>query len=298
MELSGTLVRQFRDAVRLPPGVAVLGRRSKTVVPLTLRGVVRCSSCPIWENLSTSYQIFKAAEVHCTNSSQSSQQSLPTTSDSSRLPGLTFNQLQLTDRECSGVQKHSFGQFIARGALIDAEYWAAAWLRAEAQYESGFYAVKRRCSGRDGNSLKCSCIVTSFRSGLFSQELKTNPWLGIEKRPLPIRGMICSSWYNGSGQQELGFCGYPDWGLKSAHYQFWGMICSSWYNGSGATRTRSFRSGLFSQELKTNPWLSEHPHPNHNQSKIRGIEKRPLPILGDDLFLLESNRIPSTQPPE
>ncbi|KAK9156556.1 hypothetical protein Scep_003130 [Stephania cephalantha] len=160
MELSGTLVPQFRDAVRLPPGIAVLGRRSKTVVPLQLRGVVRCSSSPIWENLSTSCQIFKAAEVHCTNSSQSSQQSLPTTSDSSRLPGLTFNQLQLTDRECSGVQKHGFGQFIARGALIDAEYWAAAWLRAEAQYESEFYAVKRRCSGRDGNSLKCSCIVT------------------------------------------------------------------------------------------------------------------------------------------
>ncbi|KAK9170587.1 hypothetical protein Syun_002727 [Stephania yunnanensis] len=183
MELSGTLVPQFRVAVRLPPGIAVLGRRSKSVVPLPLplplplRSVVRCSSCPIWENLSTSYQIFKGAEVHCTNSSQSSQQSLPTTSDGSRLPGLTFNQLQLTDKECSGVQKSSFGQFIARGALIDAEYWAAAWLRAEAQYESvsymrhvdnykrkyadqEFYAVKRRCSGRDGNSLNCSCIVT------------------------------------------------------------------------------------------------------------------------------------------
>ncbi|KAI4382164.1 hypothetical protein MLD38_008162 [Melastoma candidum] len=62
-------------------------------------------------------------------------------------------------------------------SILDEEYWTAAWLRAEAYLESAsytrhvdnykrnyaeqeFYALRRRCLGRDGNYLKCFCFVT------------------------------------------------------------------------------------------------------------------------------------------
>ncbi|XP_030522348.1 uncharacterized protein LOC115735299 isoform X1 [Rhodamnia argentea] len=96
---------------------------------------------------------------------------------SSRMPQLSFNRLQLSDEECSGLLKRSFGRFVAREAVLDEEYWTAAWLRAEAHWESlsymrhidnykrtyaeqEFYSLKRRCLGQDGNSLKCFCFVT------------------------------------------------------------------------------------------------------------------------------------------
>ncbi|XP_030455060.1 uncharacterized protein LOC115676316 [Syzygium oleosum] len=96
---------------------------------------------------------------------------------SSRMPQLSFNRLQLSDEECSGLLKRSFGRFVAREAVLDEEYWTAAWLRAEAHWESlsymryidnhkrtyaeqEFYALKRRCLGQDGNSLNCFCFVT------------------------------------------------------------------------------------------------------------------------------------------
>ncbi|XP_019052626.1 PREDICTED: uncharacterized protein LOC104593585 isoform X2 [Nelumbo nucifera] len=171
MELKGTFVPQFR--VPLPRLTRVLVRRTK-------RSPLICfdrASSSFGETFPLSYRRWKPLEVHCNNSSQSIQQSSVSNNESSRLPELSFDRLQLSDREISGLQKRAFSRFICRGAVLDEEYWTAAWLRAEAHWESlsymrhvdnhkrkyaeqEFYALKRRCTGRDGNSLKCVCIVT------------------------------------------------------------------------------------------------------------------------------------------
>lgn len=97
--------------------------------------------------------------------------------ESSKVHELSFNQLQLTDQACSGSQWRNFGRFVARKAMMDEEYWVgftflfcslfvshaphlsiyfiqsiklfssnsdfncqtAAWLRAEAHWESVSY---------------------------------------------------------------------------------------------------------------------------------------------------------------
>ncbi|KAG9157270.1 hypothetical protein Leryth_004926, partial [Lithospermum erythrorhizon] len=126
------------------------------------------------ENLSVLYSRCRSLEVHCNNDSSTRHSALK--GQSSKLSELLFNRLQLPDQECHELQKRSFGRFNAREAVLDEEYWTAAWLRAEAHWEpmpymrhidshkrkfaeQEFYALKRRCSGLDGNSLKCYCFV-------------------------------------------------------------------------------------------------------------------------------------------
>ncbi|KAL0419472.1 UNVERIFIED_CONTAM: hypothetical protein Sradi_1360700 [Sesamum radiatum] len=77
-------------------------------------------------------------EVHC-NNDQSIRYLAPSRNESSKLPDLSFDRLQLTDKECTGLQKRNFGRFVARKAILDEEYWTAAWLRAEAHWESLSY---------------------------------------------------------------------------------------------------------------------------------------------------------------
>ncbi|XP_042043853.1 uncharacterized protein LOC121789463, partial [Salvia splendens] len=94
----------------------------------------------------------------------------------SKLHELSFDRPQLTDHEFTGARRREFGHFVARDAILDEEYWTAAWLRAEAHWESfsymrhvdsykrkyaeeEFYALKRRCHGQEGKSLNCFCFV-------------------------------------------------------------------------------------------------------------------------------------------
>ncbi|OWM69102.1 uncharacterized protein LOC116211741 [Punica granatum] len=123
---------------------------------------------------------WRNVETHCENinNGHGIQHPAVSKSDTSgRMPQLSFNRLQLSDEECSGLLRRNFGRFVAREAVLDEEYWTAAWLRAEAHWESmsymrhidnykrkyaeqEFYALKRRCLGQDRNSLKCFCFVT------------------------------------------------------------------------------------------------------------------------------------------
>lgn len=127
------------------------------------------------EDFPVSYCRWKTLEVQCGND-QSIRQLAVSKGDNSKLPELIFNRLQLSDQEYCGLLRRNFGNFVAREAVLDEEYWVAAWLRAEAHWESlsymrhvdnykrkyaeqEFYALKRRCCGQDGNSLKCCCFV-------------------------------------------------------------------------------------------------------------------------------------------
>ncbi|KAL5728604.1 N-terminal methionine N(alpha)-acetyltransferase NatE [Ranunculus cassubicifolius] len=90
----------------------------------------------------------------------------------SKAPDIRFDRIQTPD-ECD-THKLEFGQFVAREALVDEEYWTAAWLRAESHWEDRpperyiesykrkfadqeFNALKKKCNGK--LLQKCSCIV-------------------------------------------------------------------------------------------------------------------------------------------
>ncbi|KAH9652683.1 N-acetyltransferase domain-containing protein [Citrus sinensis] len=89
---------------------------------------------------------------------------------------LRFDRLQPSDRELLQHDRFEFGKFVAREALLDEEYWTAAWLRAESHWEGRtneryvdnfkrkfaeqeFNAIKRRCRGLNGQ--RHYCIVAN-----------------------------------------------------------------------------------------------------------------------------------------
>ncbi|XP_044471034.1 uncharacterized protein LOC123200019 isoform X2 [Mangifera indica] len=88
---------------------------------------------------------------------------------------LKFDRLQPSDQELVHHDRFQFGKFVAREAVLDEEYWTAAWLRAESLWEGRtneryvdnykrkfaeqeFNDIKRRCRGQHGQ--KYLCIVT------------------------------------------------------------------------------------------------------------------------------------------
>ncbi|PAN51305.1 hypothetical protein GQ55_9G593700 [Panicum hallii var. hallii] len=89
---------------------------------------------------------------------------------------LWFNRLRPSIDESDCKYKRLFGCYVAREAVIDEEYWIAAWLRAEDHYEdqSGnryvesfkrkfasqeFHALKKRCSKQHGEKYICFVAV-------------------------------------------------------------------------------------------------------------------------------------------
>ncbi|KAL5217017.1 hypothetical protein ABZP36_017701 [Zizania latifolia] len=89
---------------------------------------------------------------------------------------LRFNRLRPSVEESDCKYKRFFGCYVAREAIIDEEYWIAAWLRAEDHYEilSGdryvesfkrkfasqeFHALKKRCSKQQGEKYICLVAV-------------------------------------------------------------------------------------------------------------------------------------------
>ncbi|KAL7151964.1 hypothetical protein ABFS83_04G066900 [Erythranthe nasuta] len=164
MELKGNFLPQF-DA-----------RESQTTfVPYVKHDYLPVVGVFTRETIPAQYYRGKNLEVHCNNGQSIRNLPLPK-NESSKLPELAFDRLQLTDRECTGLQRRKFGRFVARQAILDEEYWTAAWLRAEAHWEplsymrhveshkrkyaeEEFYCLKRRCFAQEGNSLNCFCFV-------------------------------------------------------------------------------------------------------------------------------------------
>ncbi|XP_076892510.1 GCN5-related N-acetyltransferase 6, chloroplastic-like isoform X2 [Bidens hawaiensis] len=126
------------------------------------------------ENFPISYTRCRTLETHWDNT-QSIRRLIVPSNDDSKQPELVFDRLQLSDEEDTDMMC-SFGHYIARLAILNEEYWMAAWLRAEAHWEASAYkrhaetfkmkyadqefkALKKRCSGQDGNLLQCFCLV-------------------------------------------------------------------------------------------------------------------------------------------
>ncbi|XP_051142166.1 uncharacterized protein LOC127259061 [Andrographis paniculata] len=164
MELKGNFLQQFKVRETQLALILPNKRKSLLVVGMFTR-----------ETFPAHYYRWKNLEVHC-NNDQSIQRLPLSKKESSKLPELSFDRKQLTDEECAGLKNWNFGRFVAREAILDEEYWTAAWLRAEAHWESfsymrhvdsykrkyaeeEFYALRRRCHGQEGNSLNCFCFV-------------------------------------------------------------------------------------------------------------------------------------------
>ncbi|XP_011620425.1 uncharacterized protein LOC18426240 isoform X2 [Amborella trichopoda] len=170
MEVNGTLVpRPSVFPSRLGHQVSV--KRERCFCFCVLRVL------PVGDTLSTSsHHRWRKVEVQCQDSSQSVQQSLIPQRDDVGSSQLSFDRLQPREEDFTSEQKRGFGRFVVREAVLDEEYWTAAWLRAESCWENHSYmrhvesykrkfaeqefnALKQRCAGQFKNSLKCFCIV-------------------------------------------------------------------------------------------------------------------------------------------
>ncbi|XP_010488789.1 PREDICTED: uncharacterized protein LOC104766575 [Camelina sativa] len=131
----------------------------------------RRASIPLW----------KLTTINSRSSDTSKKEELsvkiskpPPQVDQLRPDGLRFDRLQPAEPEVGHEDRFEFGKFVAREAMLDEEYWTAAWLRAESHWEDRsseryidnykrkfaeqeFNAIKRRCKGMHGQT--CSCIV-------------------------------------------------------------------------------------------------------------------------------------------
>lgn len=134
------------------------------------RNFQRVSSATMTMNSGSSQGIIKIQDISVQLQKDSAYQ-LQATSQTL----LQFDRLQQADQVFVQDKKHEFGQFVAREAVLDEEYWTAAWLRAETHWEyrrddrfvdsykkkfteQEFNALKRHCETKRGQ--KSACIVT------------------------------------------------------------------------------------------------------------------------------------------
>ncbi|KAL8246280.1 hypothetical protein R6Q59_007496 [Mikania micrantha] len=169
------------------------------------------------ENFPISYTRCRTLETHWDNTESIRHLVVPS-NDNSKQPELNFNRLQLSDEEYIDM-RFSFGHYIARVAILNEEYWMAAWLRAEAYWEASTYkrhaeifkmkyadqefkALKKRCSGQDGNLLQCFCLVglkkevknmkrTVLNSIVGTMDLSIRQYLQGETYPGEIKKHSC-----------------------------------------------------------------------------------------------------------
>ncbi|XP_022728956.1 uncharacterized protein LOC111284538 isoform X2 [Durio zibethinus] len=109
--------------------------------------------------------------------------------ENSRPSNLRFDRLQPSDQELNQDNRLEFGKFVAREAVLDEEFWTAAWLRAESHWEDRlgeryvdnfkrkfaeqeFNAIKGRYKGQQGQTY--ACVVTEREKHLFCSINRTH----------------------------------------------------------------------------------------------------------------------------
>ncbi|OVA08352.1 GNAT domain [Macleaya cordata] len=129
------------------------------------------------------------------------------------------------------MNRLEFGEFEVREAVIDAEYWTAAWLRAEGNWEDRpherhvdsykrkyaeqeFNALKRRC--KEQSIQKCICIIavkkaeenvkhTTLKSVAGTLDLSIHHLLHGEAYPGEVVKARIFSTFNRQDQQRYGY---------------------------------------------------------------------------------------------
>ncbi|XWS17484.1 hypothetical protein CRYUN_Cryun33cG0071800 [Craigia yunnanensis] len=101
--------------------------------------------------------------------------------ENARPSNLRFDRLQPSDQESNEHKRLELDKFVAREAVLDEEFWTAAWLRAESHWEDRpgeryvdnfkrklaeqkFNAMKRRYKGQHGQTYTCVVTVKEERN--------------------------------------------------------------------------------------------------------------------------------------
>ncbi|CAN1147954.1 hypothetical protein LINPERHAP2_LOCUS16174 [Linum perenne] len=168
--------------------------------------------------------------------------------DTTRLPDLRFDRLQIPEKDLVCENKLEFGQFVAREALIDEEYWlnvmlkqqlcglfvfpqAAAWLRAESNWEGRtnerhtdiqkrsyaeqeFHAIRRRLLGPYGQKSKCMITVRKQEGQVKRTVLKSV----VGTLDLSIRCLLPGESFPGEHGISPQFCNMEGGGKNSYSY--------------------------------------------------------------------------------
>ncbi|KAJ4794790.1 Acyl-CoA N-acyltransferases (NAT) superfamily protein [Rhynchospora pubera] len=131
-----------------------------------------------------------------------------------------FDRLQPSDQDLSPTLRRDFTQFTARVALIDLELWAAAWLRAETNYENESdlrlverfkmqyaeqqYKAMKKQLGRKHYAQKCYCLVTVKNDDKNGKRSAIQSVVGT--LDLHVRHPLHGELYPGEGINKPGIC--------------------------------------------------------------------------------------------
>ncbi|ONK65370.1 uncharacterized protein A4U43_C07F36410 [Asparagus officinalis] len=123
---------------------------------------------------------------------------------------LRFDRLQLSDDEVDCEYKRAFGRYIAREAILDEEFWTAAWLRAESHWEDKqgsrhvdtfkrqfaeqeFSAIKRRCTQQLAEKSTCIIVVKKDEPNMKRTVLSSI----VGTLDINIRHLLCGETFPG-----------------------------------------------------------------------------------------------------
>ncbi|KAL2945106.1 Signal recognition particle receptor FtsY [Bienertia sinuspersici] len=123
-----------------------------------------------------------------------------------------------SDRDINQESRY-FGEFVAREALLDEEYWTAAWLRAESHWENRpneryannykrqfaeqeYNALKRKCKGYHGQQSMCIITIKKEDKKIKHTILKSV----VATLDLSIRHLLQGETFPGERIQAPMFC--------------------------------------------------------------------------------------------
>lgn len=169
---------------------------------------------------------------------------------------LQFDRLQPSLEDLHRSRSVEFGNFVAREAVIDEELWAAAWLRAESNWEDQpndkladsnkrkfteqeFNALKRRCNAKDWQDFSCIVAVKKEDKNIKCTVLKSV----VGTLDLSIRHLLQGETFPGERVKAPLFCSTNR--TEPSRYGYVANVCVS-----RSARRQSIASNMLRFALK------------------------------------------------
>ncbi|KAG7578862.1 GNAT domain [Arabidopsis thaliana x Arabidopsis arenosa] len=234
--------------------------------------------------------------------------SIPPQVDQLRPEGLRFDRLQPSEPEFGHEDRLEFGKFVAREAIVDEEYWTAAWLRAESHWEDRsneryvdnykrkfaeqeFNAIKRRCKGMQGQ--KCSCIVAVKKEEKHIKRSVIKSVVGT--LDLSIRYFLQGETFPGEKVKSQLFCSINREG--SNRYGYIANLCVAKSARRQGIACNILRFAVESARLSGVEQLYVHVHKKNSVAQelyqktgFKIVETGKFESLDDDTYLLQYTR--------
>ncbi|KAK7388260.1 hypothetical protein VNO78_23071 [Psophocarpus tetragonolobus] len=161
-----------------------------------------------------------------------------------RFCDLNFGRMQPSDQELDPHYRFEFGNFVAREAMLDEEYWATAWLRTETEWENRtdkrnseytdnckmefadkeYNAIKERCKDQQGSKIStCIIAVRKQQKNVKRSVIKSV----VGTLDLNIRYLLLGETFPGELVDAPGFCKINRTPLS--RYGYIGNLCVAKY---------------------------------------------------------------------